>query len=43
MDSAWALLQSNEFVLSMLFSHYDVFPEVYGSCGAFYIVEKVGN
>ncbi len=41
MDSAWALLQSNEFVFSTLYQELDVFPEVYGTCGGLFLVERV--
>lgn len=41
MVTVWALVQDNEYVFSQLYKHLDVFPEVYGSCGSFYIVEKV--
>ena len=41
MDSLWALVQNNEYVMSMLFNDYGMFPEVYGSCGGYYAVEEV--
>ena len=41
MENIWHLLQNNEFVYSALFEQYDVFPEVYGNCGHYYLVEKV--
>lgn len=41
MENTWALIQSNEFVLSKVYNDYDIFPHMYGTCGAFYVVEKV--
>lgn len=37
----WALLLDNEYVFSRLYEHYDVFPELYGTCGGFYAVERL--
>lgn len=41
MENVWTLIQANEFVFSTLFEEYDIFPEVYGSCGGVYVVEKI--
>ena len=41
METFWNLLQDPEYVFLMLFKHFDVFPEVYGTCGGLYIVEEV--
>lgn len=41
MDSIWALVQNNEYVFSQVFQPYDIFPDVYGTCGSFYLVEKL--
>ena len=31
----------NEDVFSRLFQHFDIFPELFGSCGGLYVVEKM--
>lgn len=36
-----ALLDQQEYVLSTFFHDFHIFPEVYGSCGQVYAVEKV--
>jgi len=41
MKNVWTLALDPEYVLSRLFKHYDVFPELYGSCGGLYMVEEV--
>ena len=41
MKNIWTLILDNEYVFSRIFKHYDVFPELFGSCGGAYIVEKV--
>ena len=41
MKNVWTLALDQEYVLSRLFKHYDVFPELYGSCGGLYMVEEV--
>ena len=41
MKNVWTLALDPEYVLSRLFKHYDVFPELYGSCGGLYMVEQV--
>ena len=41
MKTIWNLLQDAEYVFSSLYQHFDVFPEVYGTCGGLYIVEEV--
>ena len=43
MKNVWTLALDPEYVLSRLFKHYDVFPELYGSCGGLYMVEEVCN
>jgi len=41
MKTLWNLLQDSEYVFIKLFQHFDVFPEVYGTCSGLYIVEEV--
>jgi len=41
MKNIWTLILDNEYVFTRIFKHYDVFPELFGSCGGAYIVEKV--
>ena len=41
MKNIWTLALDNEYVFLRLFKHYDVFPEIFGSCGGLYVVEKV--
>lgn len=41
MKNVWALALDPEYVLSRLYKHYDVFPELYGSCGGLYMVEQL--
>jgi len=41
MKNVWTLALDNEYVFSRIFSHYDVFPEMFGSCGGIYVVERL--
>ena len=41
MKNIWTLILDNEYVFIRVFKHYDVFPELFGTCGGIYIVEKV--
>ena len=41
MKNIWTLILDNEYVFSRLFQHFDVFPELFGSCGGLYVVEKM--
>ena len=41
MKNIWTLSLDPEFVYSRLFKEYDVFPEVYGTCGGLFFVEKL--
>ena len=37
----WTLSLDTEYVFSRLFKEYGVFPEVMGTCGGLYVVEKL--
>ena len=37
----WNLLQDPEYVFLALYEHFDIFPELFGTCGGLYIVEAV--
>lgn len=39
--SLWALLQQEEFVLNKFWNQFRHYPEIYGTCGHFYILEYV--
>lgn len=39
MDNLWFLLQDNEYLLSVLFTDKDVFPQLLGTCGSYFAVE----
>eukprot|EP00092_Neocalanus_flemingeri_P011300 GFUD01012179.1.p1 GENE.GFUD01012179.1~~GFUD01012179.1.p1 ORF type:complete len:373 (+),score=96.41 GFUD01012179.1:265-1383(+) len=41
MKNIWTLIMDNEYVFTRIFKQYDVFPELFGSCGGAYIVEKL--
>ena len=41
MKNIWTLSLEPEFVYSRLFKEFDVFPEVYGTCGGLFFVEKL--
>ena len=41
MKNIWTLSLDPEFVYSRIFKEYDVFPEVYGTCGGLFFVEKL--
>ena len=41
MKNIWTLSLDPEFVFSRLFKEFDVFPEVYGTCGGLFFVEKL--
>ena len=41
MKNIWTLMLDSEYVFSRLFQHFDVFPELFGSCGGLYVVEKM--
>ena len=41
MKNIWTLSLDPEFVYSQLFKEFDVFPEVYGTCGGLFFVEKL--
>lgn len=39
MSSLWVLLQNNEYLLSILYTERDVFPQLLGTCGPYFAVE----
>lgn len=39
MQELWTLLQDNEYLLTRLYAHTDVFPHLLGSCGQYYAAE----
>ncbi|CAG5122577.1 unnamed protein product [Candidula unifasciata] len=39
--SFWSVVLQNEYRISKVFSDWDVFPQIYGSCGPLYIAENV--
>merc|ERR1712227_228643 len=41
MKHIWTLALDPEYVYSRVFNEFDVFPEVIGTCGAIYFVEKL--
>lgn len=41
LKTLWGLLQDPEFVVLSVLEHNDIFPELYGTCGGFYIVEEL--
>ncbi|XP_063976498.1 divergent protein kinase domain 1C [Diachasmimorpha longicaudata] len=41
MENVWALVQENEYLISILYEERDVFPRLIGTCGNFYCVEYV--
>lgn len=41
LKTLWGLLQDPEFVILSVFQHLDIFPELYGTCGGFYVVEEL--
>lgn len=41
LKTLWGLLQDPEFVTLSVFQHVDIFPELYGTCGGFYVVEEL--
>ena len=41
MKNIWTLALDPEYVYSRVFKEYDVFPEIIGTCGGIYFVEKV--
>ncbi|XP_011313792.1 protein FAM69C [Fopius arisanus] len=41
MENVWALLQENEYLISILYEERDLFPRLIGTCGNFYSVEYV--
>ncbi|CAH0546950.1 unnamed protein product [Brassicogethes aeneus] len=42
-DNLWFLLQDNEYLLSALFTDKDVFPQLLGTCGPYYVVEYLNK
>lgn len=40
-DTTWELAQSSEYVFAKIFGHFDVFPEIHGTCGMIYLTETV--
>ncbi|XP_040571455.1 divergent protein kinase domain 1C isoform X1 [Lepeophtheirus salmonis] len=41
MEIVWSLVNDNEYVLVKFFSSHGIFPELMGTCGSFFIVEKL--
>ena len=41
LETLWNLLQDPEYVFLALFEHFDIFPELFGTCGGLYIVEAL--
>ena len=41
MKNIWTLSLDSEYVFSKLFQDFDIFPEVFGTCGGMYFVEKL--
>ena len=41
MKNIWTLSLDSEYVFSRLFKEFDIFPEVLGTCGGLYFVEKL--
>ncbi|XP_035694196.1 divergent protein kinase domain 1C-like [Branchiostoma floridae] len=39
MESLWALLQQDEYLMMQYFQGNEHFPKIYGSCGHFYVME----
>lgn len=38
--SFWSVVRQKEYRISKVFSDWDVFPNIYGSCGSMYLVEN---
>lgn len=41
MDNVWRLLQDNEYLALLLYAKFDIFPQLVGSCGSLYAVQKL--
>lgn len=41
MNNIWMLVQSNEYLATVLYQQFHIFPELMGSCGTLYAVEKM--
>lgn len=41
MNNLWMLLQNNEYLLSMIYTEKDIFPQLLGTCGPYFAVEYV--
>lgn len=41
MENVWLLLQENEYLISIIYENYDLFPHFIGTCGTFFAVEYV--
>lgn len=39
MENLWVLLQDNEYLLSVIYTERDVFPQLLGTCGPYFAVE----
>lgn len=39
MSSLWVLLQENEYLLTIIYTERDVFPQLLGTCGTYFAVE----
>lgn len=39
MDNVWMLIQDHEYLLSVMYTERDVFPQVLGTCGPYFAVE----
>ncbi|XP_013190571.2 divergent protein kinase domain 1C isoform X1 [Amyelois transitella] len=41
MQNVWSLLQDNEYLVSLLYEKYNIFPKLLGTCGYTYAVQKM--